>query len=227
MFICFEGIDGAGKSTQARMLHQQLLDEDYAAVLVSDPGTTRIGTAIRQILLNNAEPISAAAQMLLFSAARAELANHIAENVQSGSIVICDRWLLSTLVYQGEINNISHELITHIFRETSFLQPDICFLLDISPEAAAVRMGLPADRYERRCVEERHRMRSAYLRHAHERPNAKRVCVISADQEPEETHERVYGFVRSLLRETMREQKHGCAARNADSATSRAGCFHR
>jgi len=227
MFICFEGIDGAGKSTQARMLHQHLLDEDYPAVLVSDPGTTRIGTAIRQILLNNDEPISAASQMLLFSAARAELANYIAENLRVGHAVICDRWLLSTLVYQGEINNISVDLITHIFRETSFLQPDICFLLDIAPDDAAVRMGAPSDRYERRCAEERHLMRSAYLRHAHERPNAKRVCVISADQAPEETHEQVYGFVRSLLCENMREQKHGCDARDADSAITRKGCFHR
>ena len=209
MFICFEGIDGAGKSTQARMLTQQLIKDGKNAELVADPGTTQIGTAIRQILLHNDAPISPAAQMLLFSAARAELAAYITSRLEQQAIIVCDRWLLSTLVYQGEINNIKPDLIEHIFQETSFLQPDICFLLDIAPSAAAERMGRPGDRYERRCAEEKERMRAAYLRHAHERPNAKTVRVISADQAPEETHEQVYGFVMSILRQTG-EAKHGC-----------------
>lgn len=212
MFICLEGIDGAGKSTQARMLSQRLRDDGRDAELVADPGTTQIGTAIRQILLHNDAPISAAAQMLLFSAARAELAAYISTRLLSGALIVCDRWLLSTFVYQGEVNNIKPELIEHIFQETSFLQPDICFLLDISPEDASKRMGTPSDRYERRCAETKERMRAAYLRHAHERPNAKTVRVISADQTPEETHEQIYGFVMSTLRQTG-EAKHGCCSK--------------
>ena len=212
MFICLEGIDGAGKTTQARMLAQKLRENGKEVELVADPGTTQIGTAIRQILLHNDAPISPAAQMLLFSAARAELAAYIAQRRLSGAIIVCDRWLLSTLVYQGEINNIKPELIEHIFQETSFLQPDICFLLDISPEAAGKRMGKPGDRYERRCATEKERMRAAYLRHAHERPNAKTVRVILADQTPEETHEQIYGFVISTFEQTG-EAKHGCCSK--------------
>ena len=172
-------------------------------------------------MLFRSAPISPAAQMLLFSAARAELASHIKDSLSAGGVVICDRWLLSTLVYQGEINNISLDLITHIFRETSCLQPDICFLLDLNPEAAAIRMGRPGDRYERRCAEDRNRMRTAYLRHAHERAHAKRVHVISADQVADETHEQIYGFVRSFLRDTSGEHKHGCVADFARAAITR------
>lgn len=192
MFVCFEGIDGAGKSTQARMLLQRLLHDNVAAELVADPGTTKIGTAIRQILLHNDDPISPAAQMLLFSAARAELAAHVKQLIGENVVVICDRWLLSTLVYQGEINNISTELIEHIFNETSCIAPDICFLLDISPEDAKNRMGTPRDRYERRCAEDQNRMRAAYTRHANTQARTGVVYQINADRTPEETHDEIY-----------------------------------
>lgn len=194
MFVCFEGIDGAGKTTQTRMLHQRLRAAGIAAELVADPGTTKIGTAIRQILLHNDEPISAAAQMLLFSAARAELAEYIRARLAEGVVVLCDRWLLSTLVYQGEINNISTELILKIFEETSAIHPDVCFLLDISPAAAKVRMGAPSDRYERRCMADRQRMRAAYLDHAQHRAHAACVHVISANDSPQATHDTVYAL---------------------------------
>jgi dTMP kinase len=207
MFICFEGIDGAGKTTQARMLVQRLTRDGHTAELLADPGTTQIGTAIRQILLHNDAPISPAAQMLLFSASRAELAEHIVSRLSAGCIAVCDRWLLSTLVYQGEINNINTDLITNIFRETSPVEPDICFLLDIDPEDAKTRMGTPGDRYERRCMEDRQRMRAAYLRHADERPHASTVHVVRADQSADETHEHIFELVQPLLQ--SRDTKKG------------------
>ena len=206
MFVCFEGIDGAGKTTQTRMLHQRLLEAGIDAELVADPGTTKIGTAIRQILLHNDEPISAAAQMLLFSAARAELAEYIRTRLAAGVVVLCDRWLLSTLVYQGEINNISTDLILKIFEETSCIHPDICFLLDISPDDAALRMGPPGDRYERRCMADRQRMRDAYRDNAQQHAHAAEVHIISANKSPQDTHDVVYALF--------------SAARTAKSATT-------
>lgn len=194
MFVCFEGIDGAGKTTQTRMLQQRLRDAGIAAEIVADPGTTKIGTAIRQILLHNDDPISAAAQMLLFSAARAELAEYIRTRLAEGVVVLCDRWLLSTLVYQGEINNISTDLIIKIFEETSAVRPDLCFLLDISPDDAATRMGKPSDRYERCCLADRQRMREAYLDHAQHRSHAARTHIIRANETPQRTHEIVYSL---------------------------------
>lgn len=204
MFVCFEGIDGAGKTTQARMLLQRLNSEGVTATLVADPGTTSIGTAIRQILLHNDEPISPAAQMLLFSAARAELSARIQQLLADDHVVICDRWLLSTLVYQGEINNISTDLIVNIFRETSYVCPDICFLMDIAPENVRRRRpDGPSDRYERRCIEDQHRMRAAYKTHAAHRPHASIVHHINADRAVNETHEDIYRLFSSVSRKTL------------------------
>lgn len=198
MFICVEGIDGAGKSTQARMLQQRLTQEGVDAELVSDPGTTQIGTAIRQILLHNDAPISSMAQMLLFSAARAELAAYIQERQKAGAVIICDRWILSTLVYQGVLNRISTDTILNIFNATCGVWPDFCFVLDISPEDAKARMGKPRDRYERRSLEDRHQMRNAYLELAG-RPYAKITHVIDATAAPEHTHNEIYGLLVDAL----------------------------
>lgn len=194
MFVCFEGVDGAGKSTQARMLHQRLKREGRAVELVADPGTTQIGTAIRQILLHNDAPITTMAQMLLFSAARAELAAYIKARIAEGVTIICDRWLLSTLVYQGEINCVPEQLIFDIFKATAGIYPDICFLLDLAPEDARARIGKPSDRYERACEADWQRMCAAYHRHARPGIAAFKIQRISADKTPEEIHAEIYGY---------------------------------
>jgi dTMP kinase len=201
VFICFEGIDGAGKSTQARMLHERLQAQSVPVELVADPGTTRVGKAIREILLDNEAPIAPAAQMLLFSAARAELAAYISAQLKDGVTVICDRWLLSTLVYQGEINRIPADLILQIFKETSRISPDLCFLLEISPEESRARIGEPRDRYERRCGADQDRMCAAYARYAATVPEvACKVHSISANAAtPEETHAHVYSLWRQYF----------------------------
>lgn len=202
MFVCFEGLDGAGKSTQARMLLQRLKKENIQSELVADPGTTKIGTAIRQILLQNDEPISAPAQMLLFSAARAELSAYIRQQLAQGITVICDRWLLSTLVYQGELNNICPRLILDIFAATSNIYTDICFLLDISPEDARHRIGKPRDRYERRCIEDQNRMRTAYQFYSQEPMYTRRVFNVPANRPAEDTHEEIYSIFCDVRKET-------------------------
>lgn len=193
MFICFEGIDGAGKTTQARMLYQALKDKGVKTELVADPGTTKIGTAIRQILLDNDGPITPFAQMLLFSAARAELAAYMEPKLRS-HVIICDRWLLSTLVYQGTLNDIDPTLIVDIFDWTTGIDPDICFLLDISPAAAKKRMGKPRDRYERRCMADRKKMRDTYLTFAGD-DFANVTHVIDATSAPHTTHRQILDIV--------------------------------
>lgn len=198
MFICFEGVDGAGKSTQARMLTQKLSAAGIAAELVADPGTTKIGTAIRQILLHNDAPISPLAQMLLFSAARAELAEYIRQRIAAGVVVVCDRWILSTLVYQGVLNGIAVNTILNIFNDTCNLWPDICFLLDLDPSAAAQRTGAPRDRYERRSLADSDAMRAAYKNFG-AREYAASTVVLDAARAPDITHEQIYAAVAAAL----------------------------
>lgn len=197
MFICFEGIDGAGKTTQARMLFQALKEKGVRTELVADPGTTQIGTAIRQILLNNDGPITTMAQMLLFSAARAELADYMVKKLKN-HVVICDRWILSTLVYQGVMNKIETSLIDHIFVSTAAVYPDICFLLDIPPEAAKKRMGKPRDRYERKCMSDRAQMRRSYLLFA-EHEYAAVTEIIDARLPAEKTHQQILEIVTAAI----------------------------
>lgn len=214
MFICFEGVDGAGKSTQARMLYQRLKTAGRDVELVADPGTTKIGTAIRQILLHNDAPITTVAQMLLFSAARAELAAYIQQRLADNVVIICDRWLLSTLVYQGEINGVSKQLILDIFKATSNVYPSVCFLLDLSPEVAqeriCMRSGAPADRYERACREDRQRMCAAYHRHARPGVVAEHVQKIIADKTPEAIHDEVYGWLTEKWKQLSKHEGAFC-----------------
>ena len=197
MFVVFEGIDGAGKTTQARMLYARLKAEGEKVEQVADPGTTQIGTAIRQILLHNDAPISSQAQMLLFSAARAELAAYIRERLADGFTVICDRWLLSTLVYQGEINKIDEGFILDVFRQTSNLIPDLCFVLDMPSEMSPERTGPGRDRYERVTPETRAVMRREYLRHSGKREGGARLFVSDALLPPDVVHQNVYTVYQS------------------------------
>jgi dTMP kinase len=221
VFICFEGIDGAGKTTQARMLQQRLTAAGYKTELVADPGTTKIGTAIRQLLLDNDGPITPLAQMLLFSAARAELAAYMRKRLQS-YIIICDRWLLSTLVYQGVLNKISQKLIVDVFDATTGIDPDICFLLDLSPVAAKKRMGKPRDRYERRCMAERKKMRREYLHFAN-CDYADVTHVINATAAAEKTHGLIYDVVKSAInaRGIVPKRKDSLRARQRSGSKTR------
>jgi thymidylate kinase len=105
--------------------------------------------------------------------------------------------LLSTLVYQGELNKIPADLILSIFHGTSNLLPDLYFVLDISPEEARLRMGKPTDRYEKRCLRDRQKMREAYLAYASTLPPST-VHVIPASAPAEKTHEHIYSAVRAF-----------------------------
>lgn len=199
MFVCLEGIDGAGKSTQSRLLCDHLNAKGIPAELVFDPGTTKLGLSIRQLILDCDDPISPAAQMLLFSTARAELSNYIQEKIASGITIICDRWILSTLVYQCSLNNVDKNLVMNIFNATSAV-PDLCILLDINPEAADARKANEArkDRYERSTLAEKVAMRKAYLAYAKDSTCAKRIAILNADADQASVHDDVCELVCNL-----------------------------
>jgi dTMP kinase len=146
LFVTFEGIDRSGKTTQARLLCEALGD---AAVGVREPGGTQAGERVRAILKDPSVPLSPETEALLFAAARAELvAERILPALAEGRIVVSDRFLDSSLAYQGGARGLGIEDVERVNRfATRALRPNLTFLLEISPAEAAARAG-EHDRFE-------------------------------------------------------------------------------
>ena len=142
LFVTFEGPEGSGKSTQARMLYERLHARGYPVILVREPGGTRIGDLIRRIVLDlQHTEMAPTTEMLLFSAARAQLVSQVIRPyLEQGGIVLCDRYADSTYAYQGY--GLGHDLeelrmITHA--ATGGLIPDVTVYLDISADEGLER----------------------------------------------------------------------------------------
>jgi dTMP kinase len=150
MFITFEGLDGSGKSTQAELLAAHLRGLGRDAVLTREPGGTELGERVRELLLAGGE-ISAWAEAALFAAARAELvARVIRPTLERGADVVCDRYLDSSLAYQGIARGLGVGRVLELNRPAiGDLLPDLTFLLVLDPEEAARRADADPDRIER------------------------------------------------------------------------------
>jgi len=146
LFVTFEGIDRSGKTTQAEMLCRALGDD---ALGVREPGGTDAGERVRAILKNATVPLAPETEALLFAAARAELVSAvILPALAEGRVVVSDRFLDSSLAYQGGARGLGIEDVERVNRfATRSLRPDITFLLEIDPATAAVRAG-ESDRFE-------------------------------------------------------------------------------
>jgi dTMP kinase len=143
-FIVIEGGEGAGKSTQAEQLYRRLTETRRAALLVREPGTTPLGLYLRDYLKSK-QPLTTESELLLFSAARAQLvADQIRPSLAKGITVIADRFTGSTIAYQGHGRGIRRDVINYLNDYvTGGLNPDIVFLLDIDPEEGLHRVGSP------------------------------------------------------------------------------------
>ena len=149
LFITFEGSEGSGKTTHARLLYEHLSEKSYPVVLTREPGGTQISDKVRELLLDpNNTDILPATEILLFSAARAQLSEEsIRPHLEQGHIVICDRYADSTMAYQGYGLGLDLETLRAITAfATGGLTPDLTLYLDVPVEAGLKRrLGLAGD----------------------------------------------------------------------------------
>jgi len=188
-----EGIDRSGKTTQATLLLEALGAE---AVGVREPGGTAAGERVRELLKDPELALSAQAEALLFAAARAELVRGVIRPaLAAGHVVICDRFLDSSLAYQGAGRGLGVEEVERINRfATAGLEPDLTLLLVVDPAAAAVRVG-EADRFEQEGAGLQERVGAAYEELAEASPERWRR--IAADRDPAAVHEDVLAAVQA------------------------------
>ena len=201
--ITFEGIDGSGKTTQIQMLEHEFSKLGVEYKTFREPGGTELSEKIRTILLDkeNIELISTA-ESLLFAAARAQLtAEQIKPAIEKGEFVICDRFTDSTIAYQGYGRGLDIKQLEEInYIATAGLTPDITFILDISPEVAALRMEAEAsDRMEETGVDFFRRIRGGY-RQIKEK-NLHRYRLINGEQSPEN----VFNEIREIIMKQFEE----------------------
>ena len=191
LFVTFEGIDRAGKTTQARLLAERLGDE---ALLVREPGGTAVGERVRELLKDPAVEMSAEAEALLFAAARAQLVRAVIRPaLEQGRVVVSDRFLDSSLAYQGAARGLGIEAVAEVNRwAVDGLAPDITFLLSIDPDAAATRGG-ELDRFEAEGAALQRDVLAAYERLAADDPARWRR--IDAERAAEDVHAEVLAAV--------------------------------
>ncbi|MBV8480596.1 MAG: dTMP kinase [Actinobacteria bacterium] len=197
MFVTFEGVDGSGKSTQAELLRDALVAEGRDVVLTREPGGTELGEAARELVLNGPE-MSPWAETALFAAARAELvARVILPALGRGSDVISDRYVDSSLAYQGIARGIGIEPVLDLnLHVVQGLMPDLTVLLLVDLELAAVRSGA-TDRLEREGADFRARVDSAYRQLAARFPE--RIVALDAARPADELSEVIRERLRSRI----------------------------
>jgi dTMP kinase len=196
VFVTFEGIDGSGKSTQADRLVETLRSEGRDVVETREPGGTPLGEQVRELLLNGRD-MSAWAEAALFAAARAELVDRvIVPALEAGQDVVCDRYIDSSLAYQGIARELGVDRVLELnLNATRGLLPDRTILVLVDPETALARSG-GRDRIEREGEALQRAVDSAYRSLATMFPN--RILTVDGAQPPNKLAEEIRGRLREL-----------------------------
>ena len=190
-FVALEGGEGAGKSTQLALLDLWLRERGHEVVVTREPGATAAGARMRELLLDPASRLSPRAEALLYAADRAQ---HVSEVVrpalERGAVVLTDRYVDSSLAYQGAGRDLARDEIARLSRwATEGLRPDLVVLLDIDPVVGLRRAGDTPDRMEAESLEFHRRVREGFLELAGQ--DSDRYLVVAADAPPEQVSSEV------------------------------------
>ncbi len=197
-FIVLDGPDGCGKSTQTELLSKWVEAQGVSVASFRDPGTTVIGEKIREILLDTAhESMTANTEMLLYMAARAQLwSQEIEPALEQGKCVIMDRWVSSTLAYQGYAGKLGMEKVLQVASNSlERIWPEVTIVLDVDTGTAAARMDRKLDRMEQKGKQFHRQVREGFLKLA---DLGQDVTVIDAMQTIEAIHEEVVAAIQEI-----------------------------
>lgn len=215
-FITFEGIDGSGKSTQMRLLANELHARGFDVVTTREPGGTPLGTRLRSLLLDTETIVDPLAELLLYAADRAQhVSTLVRPALASGKIVLSDRYADATVAYQGAGRRLDPEVIQQVVQlATGGLVPDLTLLFDLDVSEGHARRahrreraqteGHGGDRLDNETTEFHTRVRAAYTAIARRAP--RRVRIIDARLPIEETHARVMEIVMEGMRAEERNE---------------------
>ena len=195
VFITFEGGDGSGKSTQIQSVRDWFESRGREVIVTREPGGTELGTEIRRLVQNGPEDVDARTEALLYAADRAyHVATVISPALERGAVVLGDRYIDSSLAYQGAARSLGVDEIASLSAwATRGLYPSLTFLLDLPPEVGARRRTDAPDRMERESMDFHERVRHEYLRLADAEPD--RIVVIDAVG----TVDEVFSEIRGVL----------------------------
>ena len=195
VFITFEGGDGSGKSTQIQSVREWFESRGREVIVTREPGGTELGTEIRRLVQNGPEDVDARTEALLYAADRAyHVATVIRPALERGAVVLGDRYIDSSLAYQGAARSLGVDEIASLSAwATQGLYPSLTFLLDLPPEVGARRRTDAPDRMERESMDFHERVRHEYLRLADAEPE--RIVVIDAVG----TVDEVFSEIRGVL----------------------------
>lgn len=202
MFITFEGVEGSGKSTQAKLLAEHLSQQGHKVSLTREPGWGQLGELIRKVILDNRDlELDAFSELCLFCADRAQhVRDYIRPKLEAGEIVICDRYFDSTVVYQGHGRKLDKRLVNKIAKASTLdLVPDVTFLLNLPVKTGLTRLQSRGDitKMDEEPIEFHELIRQGYMLIAKREPN--RIKKIGADRDVLEIHSDIRSMVSEMI----------------------------
>jgi len=200
LLITFEGIDGSGKTTQINKIADYLKEHGIDFIITRDPGGTELGSRLRDILLNYKGKIFPMCELFLYLADRAQHVDEvIIPALNSNKVVICDRYIDSTIAYQGYARGLNIEEIINLNNlATNFLLPNLTLLFDIDAESSIKRLGSKKDRLESETLIFYQKVRDGYLALAKKHPQ--RIKIIDARQNIEEIYKNTLNIINAVIK---------------------------